>query len=146
MKKVFLFTICLGLTSCSSESPREKAKRYLGYVDTFYVSFTDEQEKKLEGIVDHYFDSKKDDLILNKKIYTHLEKGLSENQKLDMKYVEGLINQKLALNKKIIPGQLKLINEFYETLTVEQKSELLKSLNKLKKKSARMRYWLGEEK
>ena len=30
---------------CSSESPRDKAKRYIGYIDSFYVSLTDQQEK-----------------------------------------------------------------------------------------------------
>ena len=131
--------------SCSSESPRDKAKKYLGYIDSFYVSFDDIQEKKLEGIVDHYFDSKKEDLKINKKIYEHLEAGLSENKKLEPKYIEKLINQKLEINKKIIPKQLDLINDFYETLRPEQRKEILEALNKLKMKSARMRFWLGEE-
>ena len=144
MKKILLLILSLSFISCSDESPREKAKRYLGYVDSFYVSFDDAQEKKLEAIIDYYFDSKKDDLKINKKIYEHLELGLSQNKKLDPKYVEDLINQKIEINKKIIPGQLKLINEFYKTLTAEQKKEMLAALNKLKKKSARMRFWLGE--
>ena len=131
--------------SCSSESPRDKAKKYLGYIDSFYVSFDDVQEKKLEGIVDHYFDSKKEDLKINKKIYEHLEIGLSQNKKLDTKYVEKLINQKIEINKKNIPKQIGLINEFYETLKPEQRKEILEALTKLKKKSARMRFWLGEE-
>ena len=143
MKKI-LFVLCLLSFGCSSESPREKAKRYLGYVDSFYVSFDDAQEKKLEEIVDHYFDSKKDDLKINKKIYEHLEVGLAENKRLDPKYVEKLINQKIEMNKKIIPKQLELINQFYESLTPKQKKEMLAALNKLKKKSARMRFWLGE--
>ena len=144
MKKIALLILILSFISCSDESPREKAKRYLGYVDSFYVSFDDAQEKKLEKIIDYYFDSKKDDLKINKKIYEHLELGLSQNKKLDPKYVEELINQKIEINKKLIPDQLKLINDFYETLTAEQKKEMLAALNKLKKKSARMRFWLGE--
>ena len=136
--------MCFLIFGCSSESPREKAKKYLGYVDSFYVSFDDAQEKKLEEIVDHYFDSKKDDLKINKKIYSHLEKGLSENKDLNLKYVEGLIHQKIEFSKKIIPKQLELINQFYKTLSAEQKKEILVALNKLKNRSARMRFWLGE--
>ena len=143
MKNISLIII-LFFIGCSSESPRQKSKRYLGYVDSFYVNFDDTQEKQLEAIIDYYFDSKKDDLKINKKIYEHLEVGLSENKSLDSKYIEKLINQKIAIAKKNIPKQLKLINEFYETLTHKQKKELLMALNKLKKKSARMRFWLGE--
>ena len=69
-----------------------------------------------------------------------------KDKKLDIKLVENLISQKIELNKKNIPQQLRLINGFYETLSKDQKKELIEALNKLKKKSARMRFWLGEEK
>ena len=143
--KIVVLLFLLFIIGCSSETPREKAKRYIGYIDSFYIGMTDDQEKMLEGIVDHYFNSKQGDLKLNKKIYNHLEQGLSENKELDLKYVQKLIDQKLEFNKKVIPGHLKLINDFYNTLSMDQKKKMLKALQKLKKKSARMRFWLGEE-
>tara|TARA_B100000886_G_scaffold330332_1_gene280677 strand:+ start:376 stop:822 length:447 start_codon:yes stop_codon:yes gene_type:complete len=142
--KILLYISLIAFLGCSSETPREKAKRYIGYVDSFYVDFTNEQEKKLDEIVDFYFDSKKEDLKVNKEIYLHIEAGLSENKKLNQKYLVNLINQKIELNKKIMPSQIGLIIEFYETLNQEQKKEMLNALRKLKGKSARMRYWLGE--
>ena len=143
--KVIKYFVLLTLFGCSSESPRVKAKKYISYVDQFFVSFDEGQEQKLDEIIDHYFDSKKDDRLLNKKIYEHLEIALKENKDLDRNFIQKLIDQKLELNKKIIPKQLSLITSFFNSLDSGQKKDALSALKKLKGKSARMRFWLGEE-
>ena len=62
------------LTSCSSESPQEKAKKYLGYIDSFYVDLTDEQENLVKKIIDLYFYNKSKTTHLNKKYMTTLKR------------------------------------------------------------------------
>ena len=144
--KPSIILFLLLFASCSSESPRDKAKRYIGYVDRFYVDFDKAQEKKLEEIVDQYFEVKKDDFILNKKIYESLTNSLDRNEKMKTAELQKIINKKFELNKKIVPTQLKSIAEFFDSLTAKQKKKVLSALEKLKGKSARFRFWLGENK
>ena len=144
--KIYILTFLILIVSgCSSESPREKAKKYLGMVDTFYVDMTDDQEKMLDQIVDDYFDSKKSDYLLNKKLYLQITKSLDGGGELNTQEMNKIINQKIEINKSLIPKQLKLINDFFKTLGPKQRKKMLDALEKLRKKSVKMRFWLGEE-
>ena len=133
------------LVGCSSESPRDRAKRYIGYVDRFYVDFDKAQEKKLDEIIDQYFELKKDDYTLNKKMYDLLKTSLDQDEKMKTAELQKIINKKFEYNKKIVPIQLKSIAEFFDSLTAKQKKKVLSALEKLKGKSARFRFWLGEK-
>ncbi|MAW06847.1 MAG: hypothetical protein CME61_01045 [Halobacteriovoraceae bacterium] len=146
--KISLITIVISLillSSCSSESPQEKAKKYLGYIDSFYVDLTDEQENLVKKIIDLYFYNKSKTTHLNKKIYDHIEDSLLNNKKkLDIKLVESLIIQIQKENLKSVPEQLAMIDGFYQTLSKKQKVEVADALKSLKSKSARFRFWIGE--
>ena len=138
---VFTLILC----SCSKETPKEKAKRYLGYMDTFYFNLTDPQEKKAEEIIDIYFHEKAKSSVLNVKIYNLVKKHLKENiEELDVKKIEMLIQEKRNMDSLIAPVLLKEANILYQMLSKDQKKELLESLEDLKKKSNSFNFWLGK--
>ena len=46
IRRIVLLGVMFLTFSCSKESPKEKAIRYLGYMDTFYFDLTEVQEKR----------------------------------------------------------------------------------------------------
>ena len=146
IKPFIFFALILAFCSCSKETPKQKAKRYLGYMDTFYFDLTDAQENKAEEIIDIYFKEKKKSSSINNSIYTLLKDHLEENRaELNIKEIEELVRKKRAQDAKIAPILLKETNDFYKMLSKDQKKELLSSLESLKKKSTSFRFWLGED-
>jgi hypothetical protein len=145
MSKILFPLIFLLIFSCDSKSPREKANNYIWYLDAFYFNLTDQQEEKLKTIVGNYFDSTKPLNRYNKEIYKSVLKALDENNaSLPVESIHTQIMKRRLEQNKLIKGQLSEVNDFFETLSADQKRELSKKLLELKGKSGRLKFWLGD--
>ncbi len=145
MIKLFLLFFSLLIFSCDSKSPREKANNYIWYLDAFYFNLTDQQEENLKTIVGNYFDSTKPLNKYNKEIYKSVLKALDDNNtNLPVESIYTQIMKRRLEQNKLIKGQLSEVNEFFKTLSADQKRELSKKLLELKGKSGRLKFWLGE--
>jgi hypothetical protein len=143
--KIFLVLFIIFVVSCDKKNPKEKAYDYIWYLDAFYFDLTGTQENKLKSIVDFYFEKSIPINKLNKKIYQSVSDSLINNKKdLEITLIYEILLKRRKLQEPIIKAQLNQINEFYQSLSIEQKKELFDKLDSFKNKSARFKFMLGD--
>lgn len=144
--KFFLLIILFALFSCDKKPPKDKAYDYIWYLDAFYFDITDDQENKLKSIVDYYFEKSKPINRINQKVYGSVIESLNKNAtNLETDKIYELLIKRRRMQEPIIKAQLTQINEFFKSLSNEQKKELKEKIESFKKKSARFKFMLGED-
>ena len=144
--KFFLLIILFALFSCDKKPPRDKAYDYIWYLDAFYFDITDDQENKLKSIVDYYFEKSKPINKINQKVYGSVIESLNKNAtNLETDKIYELLIKRRRMQEPIIKAQLAQINEFFKSLSNEQKKELKEKIESFKNKSARFKFMLGED-
>tara|TARA_B100000925_G_scaffold291933_1_gene282627 strand:- start:8191 stop:8628 length:438 start_codon:yes stop_codon:yes gene_type:complete len=144
--KYFILIVLFALFSCDKKPPKDKAYDYIWYLDAFYFDITDEQENRLKSIVDYYFEQSKPVNKVNQKVYASVIESLKQNAtNLETDKIYELLIKRRRLQEPIIKSQLVQINEFFKSLSNEQKKELKEKIESFKNKSARFKFMLGQD-
>lgn len=144
--KYFIFILLFAFFSCDKKPPKDKAYDYIWYLDAFYFDITDEQENKLKSIVDFYFEKSRPINKINQKVYNSVIESLSQDTAdLEIDKIYELLIKRRRMQEPIIKAQLAQINEFFKSLSNDQKKELREKIESFKNKSARFKFMLGQD-